>query len=185
MFDVSHINITFNPQLSGDVSLASFCPEGFVGIGVPIGTDTFVQNLVDKTCRDTNRCYIGDIEKLETIQDDFIHHQLLRFCQTTRLQNYNSNILLRNRCVLKQQYFDYKIADTLLKRGTKEHTDDWDTHSKDWGHMILHLPHAEGGFGVTFNDITEDTSFYTSTSRYVSWTGPLTPRTSGLVVAQG
>jgi hypothetical protein len=37
-------------QLSGDVSLASFCPEGFVGIGVPIGTDAFVQNFVAKTC---------------------------------------------------------------------------------------------------------------------------------------
>ena len=38
-------------QLSGDVSLASFCPEGFVGIGVPIGTDAFIQNFVAKTCR--------------------------------------------------------------------------------------------------------------------------------------
>jgi hypothetical protein len=26
--------------------------------------------------------------------------------------------------------------------------------------MVLHLPHAEGGFGVTFNDITKDVSFY-------------------------
>jgi hypothetical protein len=26
-------------HLSGDVLLTSFCPEGFVGIGVPIGTD--------------------------------------------------------------------------------------------------------------------------------------------------
>jgi hypothetical protein len=29
-------------HLSGDILLASFCPEGFVGIGVPIGTDAFV-----------------------------------------------------------------------------------------------------------------------------------------------
>jgi hypothetical protein len=25
--------------------------------------------------------------------------------------------------------------------------------------MVLHLPHAEGGFGVTFNDVTKDTVF--------------------------
>ncbi len=48
--------------------LDSFCPEGFVGIGVPIGTDTFVRNFVDKTCRNI----IDDVEKLDDIQDGFI-----------------------------------------------------------------------------------------------------------------
>jgi hypothetical protein len=37
--------------------------------------------------------------------------------------------------------------------------------------MVLHLPHAEGGFGVTFNDVTKDAAFYTSTSRFVAWLG--------------
>ena len=32
--------------------------------------------------------------------------------------------------------------------------------------MVLHLPHVEGVFGVTFNDITKDDGFYTSTSRF-------------------
>jgi hypothetical protein len=31
--------------------------------------------------------------------------------------------------------------------------------------------HAEGGFGVTFNDVTKDAAFYTTTSRFVSWLG--------------
>jgi hypothetical protein len=48
-------------HLSVDVLLASFCPEGFVGIGVPIGTDAFVQNFVAKTCR----AIIDDVEKLD------------------------------------------------------------------------------------------------------------------------
>jgi hypothetical protein len=51
--------------LIGDVLLASFCHEGFVGIGVPIGTDAFVQNFVSKTCR----TIIDEVEKLDTIQD--------------------------------------------------------------------------------------------------------------------
>ena len=72
--------------LSGNISLASFCPEGFVGIRVPIGTHAFVQKFVAKTCR----AIIDDVEKLDAIQDGFIHHQLLRFCQTTRLQYINS-----------------------------------------------------------------------------------------------
>jgi hypothetical protein len=73
---LKHLSRTLK-HLSGDVSLASFCPEGFVGIGVPIGTDAFVQNFVAKTCR----AIIDDVEKLDAIQDGFIHYQLLRFCQ--------------------------------------------------------------------------------------------------------
>jgi hypothetical protein len=37
--------------------------------------------------------------------------------------------------------------------------------------MVLHLPHAEGGFGVTFNDVNKDVAFYTTTSRFVVWLG--------------
>jgi hypothetical protein len=41
VFDLVHSFITASPvltQLSGDVSLSSFSPEGFIGIGVPIST---------------------------------------------------------------------------------------------------------------------------------------------------
>jgi hypothetical protein len=62
----------------------------FVGIGVPIGTDAFVRNFVAKTCR----AITDDVEKLDAFQDGFIHYQLLRFCQATRLQYLNSHILL-------------------------------------------------------------------------------------------
>jgi hypothetical protein len=37
--------------------------------------------------------------------------------------------------------------------------------------MVLHLPRAEVGFGVTFNDVTKDAAFYTTTSRFVVWLG--------------
>jgi hypothetical protein len=66
-FDVAQNIIQATPtlaHLSGDVLLASFCPEGFVGIGVPIGTDVFVQNFVAKTCR----AIIDDVEKLDAIR---------------------------------------------------------------------------------------------------------------------
>ena len=120
-----------------------------------------------KKCRDI----IEDVEKLDDIDDSFIHYQLLRFCQATRLQYINSHIMIPNRCVLQQQYVDCKIVDALLKKGTKQHADGWDSSSKDWAHMCIHLPHAEGGFGVTFNDVTKDAAFYTTTSRFVAWLG--------------
>jgi len=94
---------------------------------VPIGTDTFVRQFVAKTCRDI----IEDVEKLDSIEDGFIHFQLLRFCQATRLQFLNSHILLDNRCDLQQQHVDCKIADALLQKGTKQHAAGWDTSSKD------------------------------------------------------
>jgi hypothetical protein len=63
------------------------------------------------------------------------------------------------------------IADVLLKGGTKQHADGWNSSSKAWAHMVLHLPHADGGFSVTFNDVTKDAAFYTITSRFVAWLG--------------
>ena len=37
--------------------------------------------------------------------------------------------------------------------------------------MLMHLPHAERGFGVISNNITMNAAFYTSTSRFVAWLG--------------
>jgi hypothetical protein len=42
--------------------------EGFIGIGMPIGTDTFVRNFVATVWRSI----IDDVEKLDGIQDGFI-----------------------------------------------------------------------------------------------------------------
>ncbi len=170
LFDVAHVFINNSPQLihlSGELSLDSFRADVFVGIGVHIGTDNFVRQFVAKKCRDI----IEDVEKLDDIEDSFIHFQLLRFFQATRLQHINSHILLDNRCVLQQQHVDVKIADALLKKGTKQHADGWDEVSKDWAHMVLHLSHDEGGFGVPFNCVSKDTAFYTTTARFVSWMG--------------
>jgi hypothetical protein len=58
-----------------------------------------------------------------------------------------------------------------LKKGTKKLADGWDASTKAWSHMVLHLPDAEGGYGLTFNDVTKDAAFYTTTSRFVTWIG--------------
>jgi hypothetical protein len=67
---------------------------------VSVVTDTFVRNFVTKTCRNI----IDDVEKLDSIQDGFIHFQLIRFYQDTRLQYINSRIMLNNRCVLQERH---------------------------------------------------------------------------------
>jgi hypothetical protein len=41
-----------------------------------------------------------DVDKLDDIQDGFIHYQLICFCQVTRLQYLNGHIQLANQNVL-------------------------------------------------------------------------------------
>jgi len=45
-----------------------------------------------------------DVDKLDNIQDAFIHYQLIRFCQATRLQCLNDQIDLANQNCLQQQH---------------------------------------------------------------------------------
>jgi hypothetical protein len=61
---------------------------------------------------------MDDVDKLNNIQDGFIHYQLLRFCQATRLQYLNGQITLAYQNVLQQQHVEHKIANALLKKGT-------------------------------------------------------------------
>jgi hypothetical protein len=58
------------------LSRPSFLPEGFVGIGIPIGTDSvcMIQYFVTETCR-----VIIDVEKLDdtlwrNMEDVFVHY---------------------------------------------------------------------------------------------------------------
>jgi hypothetical protein len=97
---------------SDDLAHASFCPEGFIGIGVPIGSDAFVQSFVAKKCRDI----IDDVEKLDDIQDGFIHFQLIRFCQSTRIQYVNSHIMFGNRDPVCSRHINLSVCSLPLHR---------------------------------------------------------------------
>jgi hypothetical protein len=107
------------PLLAADLSLAhlgplltpeAFADNCYIGLGVPIGTDAFIQHFVAKKCQEI----MEDVDKLDNIQDCFIHYQLLRFCQATRLQYLNRQVQLVNQQVLQQQHVDHKIANALL-----------------------------------------------------------------------
>jgi hypothetical protein len=63
------------------LSPASFVVDIYIGLGVPIGTDAFIRQFVKDKCQ----AIMEDVDKLDNIPDGFIHYQLLRFCQATRL----------------------------------------------------------------------------------------------------
>ena len=59
-----------------------------------------------------------DVDKLDNIQDGFIHYQLIRFCEATRLQYLNGHVQLANQNVL--QHVHHHITLALLKNGTQD-----------------------------------------------------------------
>ena len=156
-------------SIKGTITLASFTAEGYVGLGVPLGTNTFVQKFVHDACQKV----IDDIDKLDHIEDGFVHYQLLRFCQATRLQYLNSHVSLDNQQVMQQQHVDYKIAEALLKKGTNDAHQTWAPHHRALVDMANHLPHDHGGFGITSNVISRKATLYTATARFIAFVGTL------------
>ena len=80
---LAHLGPLLTPQ--------AFVDNGYIGLGVPIGTDALIQDFVVKKCKNI----MEDVDKLDNIQDCFIHYQLLRFCQATRLQYLNGQFSSR------------------------------------------------------------------------------------------
>ena len=64
---------------------ASFVVDGYIGLGVQIGTDAFIQRFVKDKCQ----AIMEDVDKLDNIQDGFIHTTHIRFCQATKLPRCN------------------------------------------------------------------------------------------------
>jgi hypothetical protein len=100
-------------HLSLLLSSASLVVDGYIAFAVPIGTDAFIQHFVNDKCH----AIVEDVDKLDNIQDGFIHYQLIRFCQATRLQDLNGHVQLVNQNALQQQHVDHKMANALLKKG--------------------------------------------------------------------
>ena len=143
-----------------------FVADGILTVGVPLGTDAFVSAYVAATCKEIST----DIDKLDPLTDGFVHYQLVRFCQATRLQYLNVHIPKYELTSYQQAHVDVKITDALLKKGTNQLSTTW---SKGWIRARLQDSHAEGGFGITPNSLTSVSGFYTSTARFVQWGGQL------------
>ena len=108
-----------------------------------------------------------DVDKLDNLQDCF-NYQLLRFCQATRLQYLNGQVRLANQQVLQQQHVDHnKIANALLKKGTRDAYKTWNQQDRAWVDMRLHESHDEGGFGVPNNTISRHAAAYATNAGFL------------------
>ena len=111
-----------------------------------------------------------------------LHYQLLRFCQATRLQYLNGQISIRNQNSLQQQHVDRKIADALLKKGTKGAYTSWTQQDRAWVDMVLHLPHEQGG--ITNNTVSPPRSAVRIDLQVCSFSRHFFPRCSTGVAAR-
>jgi hypothetical protein len=84
-------------HLSFLLSPTSFVVDSYIGLGVPISTDAFIQHFVKDKCQ----AIMEDVDKLDNIQDGFIHYRLSLFCQATLLHYVNGQITLANQKVLQ------------------------------------------------------------------------------------
>jgi len=86
--DYDHAHALFQNALQANPQLASLSgmdagisTTGLRVAGVPIGTDEWVQQFAQEKAAAVH----VDVSKLDIISDGFIHYQMLRFCQNTRL----------------------------------------------------------------------------------------------------
>jgi uncharacterized protein YecT (DUF1311 family) len=73
--------------------------------------------------------------------------------------------------VLQQQHVDHKIANTLLKKVTRDAYKTLNQQDRAWVDMRLHESHDEGGFGVPNNTISRHAAAYATNARFVSFLG--------------
>ena len=146
-----------------------FTKDGFIGVGVPLGTPAFVETFIKSKCHEI----IEDIDLLDDIEDGLVHFKLLRYCQATRLQFINGHVALDNQNVLQQQHVDAKIVAALSKKGAGSAGADWTPAIWEWVSMVMHSPHAEGGWGVCANRVSRLAALWNTKARFVAWLGHL------------
>ena len=96
----------------------------------------------------------------DDVSDGLLHNQLLNFCQNARMA-----FLWRNA----------QVDDTIVEAGCKHRTGgghvDWSPHLRKFANMKIQAPHFRGGFGITPNEGSAISAFYSATCALVVWLG--------------
>jgi len=132
--------------------------------GVPVGVDAWVKTFVAKKAQSV----ITDIAKLDVVSDGFLHNQLLNFCQNARMV-----FLGRNTPTPLLSEFMTQVDDTVVEavysHGTGGGHVDWSPHLRKFAIMKIQVPHFRGGFGITPNEGSTISAFYSATCALVVW----------------
>jgi hypothetical protein len=147
-------------HLSPLLSPASFVVHGYIGRGVPIGSDAIVQHFVKDHCQ----AIMEDVDKLHPLPA----HPLLPSDPAAVSQRAHT---AREPKRAPKQHVHYKVSKSLLKKGTRDAYKIWNQQDRAWVDMRLHESHDEGGFGIPNNTITRRAAAYTTNARFVAFLG--------------
>ena len=144
---------------------------------MPIGSPEFVHTFVAKKTEEI----LKDVDKVKVVSDPLFHFHLLHFCQITRIGYLSRNVpppvMVNARCNV--QYVDNAIVKSILQRGTKHKhgngslSDNWSPPVLEWYSCIVQSAWHLGGFGITPNEASGITAYYSATAQFVKWTGQL------------
>jgi hypothetical protein len=88
-------------SIANDFTPDMFTTTGIQVLGTPIGTDAYIKDFVDQN----SIKIMKNVEKLETLTDDFTHFQLIKMTENTCTQYMSVNITLPpQECFLSTQH---------------------------------------------------------------------------------
>jgi hypothetical protein len=155
-------------HLSPLLSPASLVVDGYIGLGVPIGTDVFIQHFVRISVRPLWRTSTSSTtSKMASSIINSSTFAKRPGCRTS-MGTYSSRT---RTCSNVQQHVDHKITNALLKKGTRDAYKTWNHQDRAWVDMRLHESRDEGGFGVPNNTITRRAAAHTTNARFVAFLG--------------
>jgi len=143
---------------------AGVSTDGMRVAGVPVSVDAWVKTFVAKKARS----FITDVDKLDVVLDGLLHNQVLHFCQNAHvafLGRYTPTPLLSE----FMAQVDDTIVETVWRHGTEGGHVDWSPHLRKCSK--IQVPHFCGGFGITPNEGSAISAFYSATCALVVWLG--------------
>jgi len=145
---------------------AGVSTDGMHVSGVPVGVDAWAKTFVAKKARSV----ITDVAKLDVVSDGLLHNQLLNFCQNSRMA-----FLGRSTPTPLLSEFMAQVDDTIVEavcgHGNGGGHVNWSPHLRKFANMKIQMLHFRGGFGVTPNEGSAISAFYSATCALVVWLG--------------
>jgi len=146
---------------------AGVSTDGMRVAGVPVGVDAWVKAFVAKKARSVT---VTDVAKLDVVSDGLIHNHLLNFCQNVRMAFLGRNTPTPLLSEFMAQ-MDDTIVEAVCRHGTGGGHVDWSPHLRKFANMKIQVPHFRGGFGITPNEGSAISAFFSATCALVVWLG--------------
>ena len=123
-----------------------------------------------KIVRELNIPVIMQYRSHDVVSDGLLHNQQLNFCQTARMAFLGCNTPTPLLSEFMAQVND-TIVEAVCRHGTGGEHVYWSPHLRKFANMKIQVPHFRWGFGITPNEGSAVSAFYSATCALVVWLG--------------